>query len=103
MKPTAKSQLAQRDLIAALGVLRQVTKQVGGNYLASLQAEVTSVEQAVRQVCAGELPDRKQLAQFCTMLKAINGLDVKPQKGRRRDLRQLDRKISQLTDIAGDW
>ena len=103
MKRQIKSQRAQRDLLAALGVLRQLTKEVGGNYVASLQAEVTSVEQAVRQAGAGELLDRKRLAQFCTMLKAINDLDVKPQKGRRRDLKQLDRKISQLRDIAGDW
>jgi hypothetical protein len=101
MKRLTKSQRAQRDLIAGLGVLRQLTKEVGGNYLASLQAEVTSVEQAVR--ATGELRERRRLNQFCTMLKAINALDVKPQKGRRRDLKQLDRKISQLTDIASDW
>jgi hypothetical protein len=103
MKRATKTQRAQRDLIAALGVLRQLTKEVGGNYLASLQADVASVERAVRQAGGGELPDRKRLAQFCRMLKTINDLDVKPQKGRRRDLKQLDRRISELTNIASDW
>jgi hypothetical protein len=48
MKRPNKSRLAQPDLLAALGVLLQLTKEVGGNYLASLQADVTSVEQSER-------------------------------------------------------
>ena len=103
MKRPTKTQRAQRDLIAALGVLRQLTKEVGGNYLASLQAEIASVEQAVRQAGAGELPDRKKLSQFRVMLKAINELDVKPQKGRRRDLKRLDRTASTLRDVSSNW
>ena len=55
MKRPTKSQRAQRDLIAALGVLRQLTKEVGGNYLASLQADIAAVEQTVRQVENGDL------------------------------------------------
>lgn len=103
MRHTAKSQLAQRDLIAALGVLRQVTKQVGGNYLASLQAEVTAVEQTVRSVETRELSNRKKLSQIRAMLKAINALDVKPQKGRRRDLKRIDRVTSKLSDATSNW
>ena len=88
----------QRELIAALGVLRQLTREVGGNYLAGLQAEVTTIERAVR-----EIPEGKRKAQLRTMLKAINELNVKPQKGRRRDLKELDRRISKLTDITNEW
>jgi len=103
MKRPTKSERVQRDLIAALGVLRQLTKEVGGNYLASLQADVTAVEQAVRQAGAGELTDRKKLSQFRAMLKAITDVNVKPQKGRRRDLKRLDRIISRLGGMASDW
>ena len=101
MKRPTKTQRTHRDLLAALGVLRQLTKEVSGNYLASLQADVTAVEQAVRQ--AGDLPDRKKLSQFRAMLGAINDLDVKPEKGRRRDLKRLDRTISKLGGILSDW
>ena len=30
-------------------------------------------------------------------------LNVKPQKGRRRDLKELDRLISKLSDLASNW
>ena len=92
-----------QDLLAALGTLRPLVKEIGGNYLASLQADIAGIEQAVRQAGGGEQLNRKQLGQFRTMLKAINDLDLKPQKGRRRDLRQLDRIIAKLSDTTGDW
>jgi len=103
MKRAGKFPHAQQDLIAALGTLRQLVKEVGGNYLASLQADVAAVERAVRQSGGDELPNRKQLAEFRSMLKAINDLDLKPQRGRRRDLKKLDRVICRLSDTAGDW
>jgi len=98
-----KTQRARQDLLASLGSLRQLVKEVGGNYLAGLQADVAAVEQATRQVRSNEAPNRKQLAQFQAMLNAINALDVKPQKGRRRDLKELDRVISKLSDMASNW
>jgi len=103
MKRRSKYLHTHQDLLAALSTARQLVKEVGGNYLASLQADVAAIEQAVRQSVAGELPNRKQLFQFRTMLKALNDLDVKPEKGRRRDLRKLDRIISKLSDTTGDW
>ena len=98
-----KAQRARQDLLASLGSLRQLVKEVGGNYLAGLQADVAAVEQATRQVRSDEAPNRKQLAQFQAMLNAINALDVKPQKGRRRDLKELDRVISKLSDMTSNW
>ena len=98
-----KTQRARQDLLASLGSLRQLVKEVGGNYLAGLQADVAAVERATRQVRSDEAPNRKQLAQFQAMLNAINALDVKPQKGRRRDLKELDRVISKLSDMASNW
>jgi hypothetical protein len=103
MKRLTKSKRAQRDLMAALGVLRQLTKEVGGNYLASLQADVTSVEQCVRQVENGDLSNRRILSQIRAMLRVINALDVKPQRGRRRDLKHIDQVISKIGDMASDW
>jgi hypothetical protein len=103
MKRPTKAQRAQRDLMAALGVLRQLTKEVGGNYLASLQTEISSIERAVREAATGGLPDRKQLSQFRAMLKTINELNVKPQKGRRRDLKRIDGVMSKLSDATSNW
>jgi hypothetical protein len=95
-----KFQRTQRELADALQTLRLLVKETGGNYLAGLQSDVARVQQTVNTT--GNV-DRKHLTQMTGMLKAIHSLNVKPQKGRRRDLKELDRLISKLSDLASNW
>lgn len=95
-----KSPHTQRELTAALQTLRLLVKEVGGNYLAGLQSDVARIQQTIK---SPEVADRKHLRQMTGMLKAIASLDVKPQKGRRRDVRELDRLISKLSDTLDNW
>ena len=87
----------QTDLADALHTLRLLVRDVGGNYLAGLQAEVARIQRVVK---ATEKPDAKQMR---AMLHAIAALEIKPQKGRRRDLKELDRLVSKLSDTIDNW
>lgn len=91
MKKKSKS-----ELLAGLHTLRLVTREVGHNYVAGLQADIARLESAVK---ACDL-DSKQLT---PMLRQINSLEIKPEKGRRRDLKELDRLIGKLNDLAENW
>jgi hypothetical protein len=103
MKKPSRFDRAQNDLTAALRALRLVIKEVGQNYIAGLQAEVARLEQAVRLAREDDMPDRKQLQQMLQMQRWLNQLDVKPQKGRRRDLKALDRLVEKLSDMVETW
>ena len=103
MKRSAKFMVTQDDLVASLHTLRLVVKEVGLNYLAGLQSEIAHLEQTVRLIREGDAPDRQTFNQLTTMLKWIHTLEVKPQKGRRRDLKELDRLIRKLSDQADNW
>lgn len=98
MKP--KFLQTQSELADALQALRALIKEVGGNYLAGLQSDVARLQQLVK---TAEKADRKHLNQMAGLLKAIANLDVKPEKGRRRDLKELDRLVSKLSDAADNW
>lgn len=103
MKKRSKFDHAQDELTAALRALRLVIKEVGQNYIAGLQAEVARIEQCVRLAREDDMPDRKQLQQLVLMQRWINQLDVKPQKGRRRDLKELDRLVGKLREVVETW
>ena len=77
-----------------------MVKEVGGNYLTGLQSEAAWIQQAFRE---SNKPSRKKNIQMATMLKMIQSLKVKPPKGRRRDLKALDKTISKLSDLADNW
>jgi hypothetical protein len=98
-----KSQKVQADLVAALKALRLLVKEVGGNYLAGLQAEVAHAEQAVATAQDDDAPTGKQLAQMQALLQRVNSLDVKPRKGRRRDVKELDKLITKMTATLETW
>ena len=103
MKRSAKFARTQADLATGLHTLRLVVKEVGQNYIAGLQADVAHLEQTVKLLREGDAPDRQMLNQLATMLKWINTLEIKPQKGRRRDLKELDRLIRKLSGLAENW
>ena len=89
----------QRELSAALKTLRVLVRETGGNYLAGLQADIARVDRSL----ADAAPDTRRLAELQRMLRGIAALDLKPHKGRRRDLKALDKLIGQLTDIVEEW
>ncbi|MBM3860966.1 MAG: hypothetical protein FJ395_15145 [Verrucomicrobia bacterium] len=89
----------QRELAAALRTLRILVKEVGGNYLAGLQADIARVD----RLQADLEPDARRAAELQRMIRRINELDLKPHKGRRRDLKALDKLIEQLTATVEDW
>jgi hypothetical protein len=99
----AKQEKARHDCLAALHTLRLLVKEVGGSYLAGLQADVARVEEAARQFRNDDTNDAKQAVQMAAMVKLIHKLDVKPQKGRRRDLKNLDKLIEKLNDTVDTW
>jgi hypothetical protein len=93
----------QAELQAALHTLRLLIRDVGGNYIAGLQSDVARIEALVRDYQQDDTPDAQQLRQMADMLQRINRLDIKPQKGRRRDVKQLDKLIERLTDTVDQW
>jgi hypothetical protein len=103
MKKPSKFDRTQDELVKSLHALRLVTKEVGSNYIAGLQADVARLETAVRQAREDDMPDRKQLQQLTTMLRWVTDLNVKPQKGRRRDLKEIDKLIERLNNVVENW
>ena len=94
----------QHETAAALQTLRILVKEVGGNYLAGLQADIARVERAVAHACdETETPGHRRAADMRRMLRLIGELDLKPHKGRRRDLKALDELIGKLDNLVEEW
>jgi len=103
MRKHSKFDRTQAELTKSLHALRLVAKEIGQNYIAGLQAEVARLEAAVRDAKKDDMPDHRQLQQMTSMLRWLADLDVKPQKGRRRDVKLLDKLITKLTKIVENW
>lgn len=93
----------KRELKASLKNVRLLVKEVGYNYLASLQGELTKIEEDIRYIELKGGSSRKHQNSYRKMLKLTGALKVKPPKGRRKDLKHLDLCIQKLKAHAQDF
>ncbi|MEI6084368.1 MAG: hypothetical protein WCS70_08715 [Verrucomicrobiota bacterium] len=103
MKKYCKFDRTQAELTKSLHALRLVAKEIGQNYIAGLQADVARLEATVREARDDQTANRQKLRQMTSMLRWLSDLEVKPEKGRRRDIKVVDKLIAKLSKIVENW
>lgn len=91
-KPTKNGEL-QDELIRELKHLRVVAREVGENFILRREGEV----EAVIANLAG-VPPTKLRAVANELIRSIHNLKLKPEKGRLKDLKELDQLIGALAE-----
>jgi len=94
----------ERALEIELRHLRALLREVAANYVSKLEADIERVVEAI-----GDNEERKggdaQAGQveLRDVLNRIRTLKVKPGKGRRRDVKRMDKLIGELVKWADRW
>ncbi len=91
-KPTKNGEL-QDELIRELKHLRVVTREVGENFILRREGEVEALIANLSGV-----PPRKLRAVANDLLRGLHNLKLKPEKGRLKDLKELDQLIATLAE-----
>jgi hypothetical protein len=86
-KPSRKG--AREMLLIETRRLRAMFSEIAEHYVANTEGKIASVIDAIE---ARTLPAKK----IDGMLKAVRGLTVKPQKGRRKDLSRIEKAAETL-------
>jgi hypothetical protein len=86
-KPSRKT--AREMLMIETRRLRAMFSEIAEHYVANTEGKIASVIDAIE---ARKLPAKK----VDGMLKAVRGLTVKPQKGRRKDLSRIEKAAETL-------
>ena len=86
-KPSRKG--AREMLLIETRRLRAMFSEIAEHYVANTEGKIASVVDAIE---ARTLPAKK----IDGMLKAVRGLTVKPQKGRRKDLSRIEKAAETL-------
>jgi hypothetical protein len=83
-KPTARS--ARERFVVEMHRLRSVFGEIAERYTADTEARIASLIEAAKD---GSIPARK----IPELLETVRSLQVKPRKGRRKDLARLERVV----------
>jgi len=86
-KPSRK--VAREMLVLETRRLRALFAEIAERYVSEMEARIASAAQAIetRDVPHGKID---------AMLKVVRGLNVKPQKGRRKDLARIEKATETL-------
>lgn len=91
--------IARQQLTHLNGVLQEI----GRNYLVRLQREIQAISNRVEPLEKNGEITRKQLRDLKEMLDLLEQLQLKPEKGRRKDLKKIDALIGELQTLVENW
>ena len=87
------NQTERKELLAQLQHLRTEAKEISRLYVANLQRDIVQLIDFLN-----EKPAPK--AAFLLMKEKLDGINLKPEKGRRKDLRRIEDVVRSLHKIA---
>jgi hypothetical protein len=103
-KSKPASSLPFKTVSEELTFLRKTFRDLVGTYAAQLEGEIAHVQTVVQ----GDAESKKKLpgsrvSDLRDMLMLLRSLEVKPTKGRRRDLKKVENLIEELRVIVERW
>ena len=103
-KSKPASALPFKTVAEELNFLRKTFRDLVGAYAAQFEGEIASLHAAVQSdgESKKKLPGSRA-SDLRDMLMLLRSLEVKPAKGRRRDMKKVETLIEELRTIADRW
>ena len=92
-----------KSLVDELDLIRERFRICLARYGAAIDDELTRQQKQVRARAQPGLPTQARLRDLRDMLGICRGLDVKPDKGRRKDLKKFEALIADLKMLMENW
>jgi hypothetical protein len=87
------NQTERKELLAQLQHLRTEAKEISRLYVANLQRDIVQLIDFLNENPASKTA-------FLQMKEKLDGINLKPEKGRRKDLRRIEDVVRSLHKIA---
>jgi len=95
------NQTVRKELLAQLQHLRTETKEIGRLYVANLQRDIVQLIEFLDEKQTPEVKNSRRTDPiFLQMKETLDSINVKPEKGRRKDLRRIEDAVRALRKIA---
>jgi hypothetical protein len=92
-----------KSLAEELDFLRKAFRDCVNVYAARLDSDLVQVREAVIEQAKNPKPPASRIRDLRDMLTLCRTLDLKPEKGRRKDLKKIDLLIEELSAMVKDW
>src|SRR4030095_15076880 len=95
------NQTLKKELLAQLQHLRTETKEISRLYVANLQHDIVQLIDFLNEKDAPKTKNgRKVDPVFAQVKEKLEAINLKPEKGRRKDLRRIEDAVRSMRKIA---
>jgi hypothetical protein len=96
------TQTVKRELLAQLQHLRTEVKEISRLYVANLQRDIVQLIDFLNENhTTGKNPNSRATNSILSQMKAtLDEITLKPEKGRRKDLRRIEQAVRSMRKIA---
>jgi len=89
----------ERELSGALAHLRSEARQTTGAYLANLERDIVKLTDFVHD-CQNGKSKNGSAKRIMQIKEVLDSLDVKPKKGRRKDLKRIEKTVAAMLRVT---
>ena len=97
------TQTVRKELLAQLQHLRTEVREISRLYVANLQRDIVQLSEFLNDSQAPAKPknSRSANATLSRMKETLDAINLKPEKGRRKDLRRIEQAVRSMRKIVG--
>ncbi len=92
-----------KSLAEELEFVRKAYRESMQVYSRRVEAQLTALRDTVLKQTANPNPSAAQLRDIRDMITLCRTLDLKPEKGRRKDLKKIDTLLDELQLLLQNW
>ena len=103
MKAEGTDASPMKTVVGDLESLRLALRESVSHYLSRMEGEIDSLQNVVNYMLETNKVDSGKMRDIRDMLTVLRHVDVKPEKGRRKDIKKIESVLADLKIITEHW
>ena len=105
MKPDTDGMEASplKSVAEELAFLRKMFRETVDQYAARIESDIASIRESVMNEVKGKKGTAARNRDARDMITLIRTLEIRPEKGRRRDMKKIDALVEELQRFRENW
>ena len=95
--------LPVKPALEELAFVRKAFHDVAAHYMARIEGDLNAVREAVAMIAGQKTVASERVNGLRDVLLILREIEVKPDKGRRRDLKRIETAVADMRHIVDAW
>ena len=102
-KSTSPDDLPVKPALEELAFVRKALHDATAHYLARIDGELNQIRDAVGRIATEKKVPKERTKGLRDLLLILREVEVKPEKGRRRDMKKIEEAAREMRHVVETW